>query len=76
MLKISGRIGCFFLLIGAVLLFLFVTSDLEHIPEFNYLVAGIFIFLLGWMLFRKGYRAQHRSTRFRILHRHTEDEDE
>ncbi len=76
MLTIPGRIGCFFLLIAAGLLILFLASDSAHVPQFNYLVAGLFIGFVGWVLWSKGRRAPRQSGRFRILRGRSEEDEE
>ena len=75
MLNTAGRIGCFFILIGILLLFLFVTSDLAHVPQFTYLLTGVVVLLVGWLLWRNGRAAPRESGRFRILRRRSEDEE-
>jgi hypothetical protein len=46
----KNRIGTFFILIGALLLFVFVTSVFtpEHNYEVTALIAGGLLFVLGW----------------------------
>ncbi|HEY3344957.1 MAG TPA: hypothetical protein VGJ97_08515 [Anaerolineaceae bacterium] len=75
MLTTSGRIGCFFLLIATGLLVLFLASDSVHYPQFNYLVGGLFLGLLGWVLWRKGRTPPRKSSRFRILRGRSEDDE-
>ncbi|MDD5370970.1 MAG: hypothetical protein PHQ40_17965 [Anaerolineaceae bacterium] len=75
-MSLTGRIGCFFLLVGGGLLGLFLASDRAHTPVFNYLIAGAGLFLFGLWLWSKGKSAPRRSGRFRILRRPgTKDEE-
>jgi hypothetical protein len=75
MLTLPGRIGCFFLLISAGLLVLFMASDGAHIPQFDYLLGGLFLGLVGWVLWRKGRTPPRKSSRFRILRGRSEDDE-
>lgn len=71
----AGRLGCFFLIIGIGLLGLFLASDASHSPDFNFLLAGVVLTLVGWRLWAKAKPAPRRSGRFRILRR-SDPEDE
>jgi hypothetical protein len=75
MLTLPGRIGCFFLLVSAGLILLYLASDSVHHPQLDLLAVGLLIFLIGWVLWRKGRTAPRPSGRFRILRGHTEDDD-
>jgi hypothetical protein len=73
----TGRIGCFFLIVGAMILTLFLASDASHKPQLNYLVLGVGACLIGYGLWRKGRPAPRKSGRFRVLRGgYNDDEDE
>jgi sugar phosphate permease len=72
----SGRIGCFFLIVGAVIMGLFLASDAAHKPQLNFLLAGAAICLIGFALWRRGRPAPRDSGRFRILRGGYNDDEE
>ncbi len=67
MLTLTGRIGCFFLLIGAGILGVYLVSDQAHAPQLTYLLLGLVLLLVGLNLWRKGRRTPRQSSRFRVL---------
>jgi hypothetical protein len=70
------RLGCFTLIIALGLLALFYLSDLSHTPDLNYLVAGLFLGLIGIWLYNKGKPEPQKSTRFRLFRRPPNKEEE
>jgi len=69
MSNVSGRIGCFFLFVGAVLMVIFLASDLATSPALGLLFWGVLSLLAGLAFWRKGYSPPPSSNRFRILRR-------
>lgn len=49
-----SRIGCFFALVGIILLVIFLASDFSHNPDFNYLLVGGLGLILGYVFYRRG----------------------
>jgi len=43
-----SRIGTFLIVIGIFAFILFLASDFNNTPDFDYLFAAIFIFSIGW----------------------------
>ncbi len=75
MLNTVGRIGCFFLLVGAGLAILYLASDSVHRPQLDVLAGGLLLLLLGWVLWRKGRTPPRASNRFRILRGRSDDDE-
>ena len=72
------RIGCFFLLVGALGLAIFVTTDISHSPQFDILLISLPVLILGYLMWRRWKPEPKPSTRFRLLNRlrsHSEDDE-
>jgi hypothetical protein len=67
MLTITGRIGCFLLILGAAGVAIFLASDLAHAFSPEYLFWGVILLLAGFTLWRRGRRPAAPSGRFRLL---------
>jgi hypothetical protein len=67
--ELKQRIGNFFILIGAMLLVLFFTSNASGAPNFVLLLAGIGSVLLGFRMVRRPPEDPSESRRFRTLRR-------
>jgi len=67
MLTLTGRIGCFFLILGAGILVVYLISDQAHAPQFAYLFLGLLLSLVGFGFWRKGRQPPRESSRFRVL---------
>ncbi len=63
----TGRIGCFFLLIGIVLLVIFLASDAAHQPAYTYLCFSVVGLLFGFVLWAQGKPPPGASERFRSV---------
>jgi hypothetical protein len=48
-----SRIGTFLIVIGAFAFILFLASDFNNAPDFDYLFAAMFILSLGWLMQRR-----------------------
>ncbi|HPH96634.1 MAG TPA: hypothetical protein PKW33_08495 [Anaerolineaceae bacterium] len=65
-----GRFGCFFLLLGVILLTVFFASDIARSPDFMLALAGIGALLMGWGLWHKRTKAEQASAqRFTTMRR-------
>jgi len=83
MLTITGRIGCFLLILGSAGIAIFLASDLANSLSPEYLFWGAVLLLAGFTLWRRGRKPARPpgapSGRFRLLrslHRseHTEND--
>lgn len=63
------RLGCFFWLVSAILLLVFLASDSAGKPEYTPLITGMAGILIGWWLWKRGSPPPQPSGRFRILRR-------
>ena len=66
-MSLTNRIGCFFLLMGVVLLVLFLASDVAGQQNCNLLLLGILGTVLGFVMWRRNRPAPHPSGRFTDL---------
>lgn len=48
-----GRVGTFLIVLGAFAFILFLASDFNNAPDFDYLFGAMFILSLGWLLQRR-----------------------
>jgi len=67
MLTITGRIGCFLLILGATGVAIFLASDLANSLNPEYLFWGGVLLLAGFTLWRRGRKPAPPSGRFRLL---------
>lgn len=63
----TGRIGRYFVLLGAVLLLIFFASDLAKNPHFNLFFWGFIFLVSGILLMRRGRLPPESSNRFRLI---------
>ena len=68
------KVGTFFIFIGVALIVLFVLSDIAHAREFNYLLYGMVILLVGIFMVGINPKPTVESNRFRVLKRKSENE--
>jgi hypothetical protein len=68
------KVGAFFIFIGVALIVLFVLSDIAHAREFNYLLYGMIILLVGIFVVGINPKPPVESNRFRVLKRKSENE--
>jgi flagellar biosynthesis component FlhA len=61
------RIGVFFLWVGGISLMLFFFSAIASQSNFNLLILGFIMILLGSTLWRRNNKAASENERFRIL---------
>jgi hypothetical protein len=66
------KIGSFFIFMGVILIILFVLSDIAHAREFNYLLYGMIILLIGIFMVGTNPKPPVESNRFRMLKRKSE----
>ncbi len=66
------RVGTFFLVMGAGVFLLFVTSDLADNVDFDYLFISMLLFFIGWY-FRRGKAPPPSAGRFSLVHKTRED---
>ena len=66
-MTLTGRVGRFFVLLGALLLAIFFASDLADTPRFNIFFWGFICSISGVLLWRKGRVPPEPSNRFRYL---------
>ena len=66
-MTLTGRVGRFFVLLGALLLFLFFASDLAETPYFNLFFWGFLSLIFGTLLWRRGRVPPEPSNRFRFI---------
>jgi hypothetical protein len=67
MRSFSGRLGCFFLLIGLGLIVIFMASDVSRFPQYDFLIVGVLILAVGFSLWRRGRSEPRSSGRFRLM---------
>jgi len=68
------KVGTFFIFIGVALIVLFVLSDIAHAREFNYLLYGMVVLLIGIFVVGINPKPPVESNRFRVLKRKSENE--
>ena len=61
-----GRIGTFFIVIGVFAFILFLASDFNNTPDYDYLFASIFVLSVGW-LFQSRRAPPPSAGRFSLL---------
>lgn len=66
------RVGTFFLVMGAGVFLLFVTSDLADKVDFDYLFISVLLIFIGWY-FRRGKAPPPSAGRFAIIRKSRED---
>jgi len=66
------RVGTFFLVMGAGIFLLFVTSDLADKVDFDYLFISVLLIFIGWY-FRRGKAPPPSAGRFAIIRKSRED---
>ena len=76
-MKISTRIGMFFLIVGGLALVIFYATIDSEAPTYEFLLAGLVGVVVGFMLISQGREETTESGRFRILRgRRKKDEEE
>ena len=68
-MSVSGRIGCFLILVGVLLVVLFLASDAAKAPEVSLLLLGVLGLGFGVVLWRSGVPKPEQSSRFAIVRR-------
>lgn len=68
-MSVSGRIGCFLMLVGVLLVVLFLASDAAKAPEAGLLLVGVLGLGFGVVLWRSGVPKPEQSSRFAIVRR-------
>lgn len=68
------KIGSFFIFMGVILIILFVLSDIAHAREFNYLLYGMILLLIGIFMVGTNPKPPVESNRFRVLKRKSENQ--
>lgn len=68
-MSVSGRIGCFLMLVGVLLVVLFLASDAAKAPEAGLLLVGVLGLGFGVVLWRSGIPKPEQSSRFAIVRR-------
>lgn len=68
-MNISRRIGCFMIMVGAVLVGLFAVSQAARAGQAGYLLIGLLILVLGFVLWWRARPAPAPSGRFSMLRR-------
>jgi hypothetical protein len=66
-MSLTGRVGRFFVLLGALLLAVFFASDLANAPRFNIFFWGFLSAIFGVLLWRRGRTPAEPSGRFRLI---------
>ena len=66
------RVGTFFLVMGAGVFLLFVTSDLAEKVDFDYLFISVLLLFIGWY-FRRGKAPPPSAGRFAIIRKSREN---
>lgn len=62
-----SRIGTFFLLVGALIIVLFIASDMGQQTYFSYFFVGITVFAIGFIMKRVSAAKPKPSARFEAL---------
>jgi hypothetical protein len=62
-----ARIGVFFLIVGAFLFILFVTSDLAERVDFDYLFLSMLSGGTGWLIYNRNRARPSAAGRFSFL---------
>ena len=63
-MSLTNRIGCFFLLIGALCVVLYLASDVAGDQNCNLLLIGVLGSVLGFAMWRRNRKAPAPSSRF------------
>ncbi|MEN6408980.1 MAG: hypothetical protein ABFD44_04620 [Anaerolineaceae bacterium] len=71
-MTLISRIGCFFTLVGMVLVAIFIASDLSQQRDYNYLLVGGLAFFIGYAVYRSGKPPAQPSGRFSALRKVSE----
>ncbi len=66
-MTLTGRVGRFFALLGALLLALFFASDMADTPRFNLFFWGFLCMVFGILMWRRGRVPPEPSDRFRFI---------
>jgi hypothetical protein len=68
-MRLIGRLGCFLLLFGGILVAIYLASDVAKTPEINFLCFGALAILFGFALWRSGQPPKSESNRFKTVRR-------
>ncbi|MFZ5923456.1 MAG: hypothetical protein ACOYY3_20620 [Chloroflexota bacterium] len=69
---LAPRVGTFFILVGIMLIVLFVASDMQREPDFDYFFLGLLALAVG-IIFRRKAPAPPPSSRFGAIRRMREN---
>jgi len=73
----ATQIGCFFMVIGGLLIVVFYFSLGARDPAWNFCLGGLPLLLLGAWVWRRGYKPPPPNTsRFRSLRRRSDSKKE
>ncbi len=70
--QMLARVGVFFLVVGAFLFVLFVSSDLAKNVDFDYLFLSLLAVGIGWLIYNHNRERPAGAGRFGIFRRRRE----
>jgi len=65
--NLLSRLGCLLFLVGGILLALGVAAERSDQPAFNFIVIGLGLGLVGFLLWNKLRRKRRRNIRFSLF---------